>query len=264
MKTLVQNDDLILRNYGAAELKAYSAKATYNAFGITLIMTGIIFLLFFIFKVNPSPVIQTEVRNSPGIIEIINYKTKSPDLVLNMPMPNEVIRPAAGTEKVIANPVPIKVETINESTITFASTKDAATSASTIGTAKNVFDIIPSGNGNNQGKAAQQLIAPTILDDEDEFIIVDKEPEVDLVSLQKSVVYPELARKVRVEGKVLVRALIGLDGKVIKAKIDMSDNLLLDEASLKAVMTPGIFKPALQHNNPVLCWISIPINFRLR
>lgn len=265
MKTLIQNNDLILQNYGAAELKAYSEKATYRAFGITIMIVGIIFLLFYLFKPAPLVIVETQGYSS-GTVIISTIKTKTPTVTLVMPMPNDVTKTATGTEKIFATPVPIKDELVPASTKNIASIQDIGTSSSIQGTAKTISEIIPSGNGsgNNTVNNNPQSNPSAFIEDDDTFQIYDKDPEVDMINLQKSLIYPELPKRAGIEGRVIVRVLIGADGSVLKSKIDMSDNSTLDEAALKAVMTPGLFKPAIQHKIPVQCWISIPIKFRLR
>ncbi len=99
--------------------------------------------------------------------------------------------------------------------------------------------------------------------DPDEFIPVEKEPETDIGSLQKLVVYPDLARRAGVEGKVLVRVLVDKTGKVKKTRVDYSDNELLNDAAVKAV-SQAVFTPAIQNKQPVQCWVTVPITFKLR
>ena len=97
----------------------------------------------------------------------------------------------------------------------------------------------------------------------DDFIAVELEPYIDLSELQRKVAYPEMARRAGIEGKVIIRVLVGKDGKPLKSIIELSENELLNESAVKAVMS-SIFTPAGQNGNPVALWVSIPINFRLR
>jgi outer membrane biosynthesis protein TonB len=50
-------------------------------------------------------------------------------------------------------------------------------------------------------------VKPTLSYEEnpDEFIAVDEEPQIDMDALQRAVQYPELARRLQVEGKVLLK-----------------------------------------------------------
>jgi protein TonB len=91
------------------------------------------------------------------------------------------------------------------------------------------------------------------------FIVVEQEPQ--LVWMQ-SPEYPEIARDAGIEGRVLVRALVGEDGSVQKVLL-IQGVLGLDEAALEAGMT-AVFRPALQQGRPVAVWVVIPIDFSLR
>ncbi len=91
------------------------------------------------------------------------------------------------------------------------------------------------------------------------FIVVEQEPQ--LVWMQAPE-YPEIARDAGIEGRVLVRALVGEDGTVEKVLL-IQGVLGLDEAALEAAMT-AVFRPALQQGRPVAVWVVIPIDFSLR
>ena len=98
----------------------------------------------------------------------------------------------------------------------------------------------------------------------DEFVAVEKEPGVDLAKLQKSIIYPDLARRAGVEGRVIVRVLVGPDGKARKYFVESSDHELLNQSALDAIKNYGQFTPAIQNGQSIICWVSIPITFRLR
>jgi protein TonB len=81
--------------------------------------------------------------------------------------------------------------------------------------------------------------------------------------LRRRLEYPELARRAGIQGKVYVRVLVGTDGKPKRYIVEHSDNELLTEAAVKAVMS-ATFTPAIQNGQPIAVWVSIPIDFRLR
>lgn len=74
--------------------------------------------------------------------------------------------------------------------------------------------------------------------------------------------YPEMARQAGMEGTVMVRALVGKDGKVQKAIVTESLPML-DDAAVASVLG-AIFKPALQQHKPVAVWVQVPMRFTLR
>jgi protein TonB len=73
--------------------------------------------------------------------------------------------------------------------------------------------------------------------------------------------YPELAREAGIEGKVIVRVLVGADGFVHTGEV-LESVLGLDDAALVAART-AVFRPAQQQGRPVPAWIVIPIEFVL-
>ena len=77
-------------------------------------------------------------------------------------------------------------------------------------------------------------------------------------------VYPEFARMMGSEGKVIVIAFIDVKGWVKKTMIsEGSQNNLLDEAALKAILETR-FSPAISKGGQAVpVWIKIPINFKL-
>ncbi len=94
---------------------------------------------------------------------------------------------------------------------------------------------------------------------------VDKMPmPVDgMGGLMKNVEYPDEARIEGIQGKVLVKATITTEGKVLYAEILKSDSEKLNEASLKAV-TKTKFIPGMMNGEKVEADVTIPILFKLK
>ena len=83
-------------------------------------------------------------------------------------------------------------------------------------------------------------------------------------AIQKRLVYPEIARKAGVEGRVYVNVLIDEKGNVIKTKILKSlGNNGCDEAAEAAIKAVK-WKPAKQRDKPVKVWVGIPVVFKLK
>jgi TonB family protein len=117
----------------------------------------------------------------------------------------------------------------------------------------------------DQPEATEVLeIAKEIEPDPTDFIAVEKEPGVDLKKLQNMVVYPNLARRANVEGLVILRVLVAKTGHVKRILIEYSENELLNQAAIEAVNNYGKFTPAIQNNESIMCWVNIPIRFKLR
>ena len=74
-------------------------------------------------------------------------------------------------------------------------------------------------------------------------------------------VYPEWAREAGVEGKVLLRVLVGKDGHPKKV-IATGGVRALGEDAARAVVR-WTFHPALSNGNPIEVWVEVPVVFRL-
>jgi len=94
---------------------------------------------------------------------------------------------------------------------------------------------------------------------EDGFIWFDKEPE--LMSIDRPV-YPEMVRDAGIDGTVMVRVFVGLNGHVKDARV-VEGSPMLHEPALASART-AFFKPAMQGTHPVEVWVVIPITFSLR
>jgi periplasmic protein TonB len=96
----------------------------------------------------------------------------------------------------------------------------------------------------------------------DAFLAVDVQPNLDLAALQSSLLYPKAAAEAGIEGTVIVRVLIGVDGKPLRSMIDSSPSPLLNPAAVSAVMA-ATFTPAQMEGKPLKAWVSVPVRFKL-
>lgn len=75
--------------------------------------------------------------------------------------------------------------------------------------------------------------------------------------------YPPLSRRLREEGKVVLRVLIETDGTAAKAEIRHSSGYeRLDQAALQTVLK-WRYLPARRNGVPEAMWFNVPINFVL-
>lgn len=96
------------------------------------------------------------------------------------------------------------------------------------------------------------------------FIAVEEMPELigGLESVQKLIVYPEIAKKAGIEGRVFVQFVIDEKGNVTNPIVLKGIGGGCDEAALEAVKKAK-FSPGKQRGRPVKVQYSIPIVFRL-
>jgi protein TonB len=88
------------------------------------------------------------------------------------------------------------------------------------------------------------------------------EPVGGMSTIQKRVIYPEIARKAGIEGKVYVQAFIDEKGDVIKTKILKGIGSGCDESAMKAVKETK-FTPAKQSGKFVKVQVVVPVLFKL-
>jgi protein TonB len=90
------------------------------------------------------------------------------------------------------------------------------------------------------------------------FVVVDELPSV---ITQPKPEYPDIARQANVDGIVVLRALIGVDGHVQDVVVFKSIPML-DSAAMAGVRR-WTFTPAVTNGHPVRVWVSVPVRFTL-
>lgn len=111
-------------------------------------------------------------------------------------------------------------------------------------------------------------VAPPPSKDEDAedqyFVAVEDMPEPvgGLAAIQRAVVYPEIAKRAGVQGRVYVLAYVNEKGEVTKAEVQKGIGAGCDEAAVAAVLKAK-FIPGKQRGQPVKVRVSIPIRFQL-
>ena len=75
--------------------------------------------------------------------------------------------------------------------------------------------------------------------------------------------YPEIARKSRVQGVIILEAIITREGTVEKVKILRGVHPLLDQAAVNAVKQ-WRYKPATLNGKPVKVYSTVTVNFKLK
>lgn len=248
-------------SYGALEIKEFIRTNTYRAFFITVALLLLLFLLYWAVGVATDSA-SGKLKKAPINSKIQLIQAQQTDQVDEAPPPPpaETVVDVATAAKA-GNPVPVPDADIKEELKEFADVNKLAESLS-----KEKGQVVDINQVQNFDFGEKKLEITGKMEQEpgmDEFIPVEKEPFIDLGELQKRVVYPEMARKAGIEGRVIVRVLVGKDGRPTKAVIEDSDSQMLDQAAKDAIMR-SVFTPGIQNKQPVICWVSIPIRFKLR
>ena len=74
--------------------------------------------------------------------------------------------------------------------------------------------------------------------------------------------YPDSARRAKIQGTVVVRCVVGSDGRVQDARIETSLSKDLDASALTAVRQ-WQFDPATKDGKPVTVWVKVEVSFHL-
>lgn len=121
---------------------------------------------------------------------------------------------------------------------------------------------------NRTEKKTEEIIPPKedkpITEEPAFFVAVEEPPQPvgGLANIQKKIVYPEIAKRLGIEGKVLIQAIIDENGNVAKAKVIKGIGSGCDEVALDAVKSSK-FTPGKQRGKNVRVQITIPIVFKL-
>jgi protein TonB len=97
------------------------------------------------------------------------------------------------------------------------------------------------------------------------FVVVEDMPEPigGIQSIQNKIVYPDIAKRAGVKGKVFVLAFVDEKGNVTKTVVQKGLGAGLDEAAEDAIKQTK-FKPGMQRGKPVKVQVMIPIVFKLQ
>ncbi len=81
--------------------------------------------------------------------------------------------------------------------------------------------------------------------------------------ISKNLVYPAIAQEQELQGVVLLRFKVDVDGSVSTVKIVKSLSRECDQAAAAVVRKLPRFVPAKQQGHPVPVWFQLPIRFRI-
>lgn len=80
----------------------------------------------------------------------------------------------------------------------------------------------------------------------------------------ENIVYPEIAKRAGVEGKVILSFVVNKDGKISDIQVLKSIGAGCDEEAVRVLKIMPGWIPGKQNSNPVLTRINIPVVFKLR
>lgn len=230
--------------YGAPELLEAAGRhmtralVVASSLGLVLFLAGFLAVSQGLLDLHPAPPVVVDLSKAYELQPQI--RTPEPP-----PLPRvEPVKPAAPTTAKVANAVPVPVrDEVADPEVTIKDQTDVPAPAP-------VATGPLSGSGNPAGDAIPRPY---------DYVYVDQDP-VPTKPLVAS--YPDMARQAQLEGLVMVRVLVGTDGRVKDAIVEKSVPML-DPAALETARR-ATFKPAMVNGHPVAVWVSIPFRFTLK
>jgi len=80
----------------------------------------------------------------------------------------------------------------------------------------------------------------------------------------QNLIYPEIAKRAGVEGKVILSFIVDKNGNIVDVKVAKSIGARCDEEAMRVINIMPRWIPGKQNGNPVLTRINIPVVFKLR
>lgn len=114
---------------------------------------------------------------------------------------------------------------------------------------------------NAEEKKAEKMESDS---DETYFVAVEKMPAPigGVAAIQKNIVYPELAKKAGIQGRVFVKAFINSQGDVDKVEVIRGIGAGCDEAAVEAIKKVK-WRPGIQRGENVPVQVAVPVVFKL-
>jgi len=240
----IQNTDNL---YGAFELKRLYPK-NYSI-GLTV---AVIFHVFMIGVYFFAVYMAKEDEDNIPTVKIMKYSELGPPPSLNE-TPPQVAVSGAVVKPTVGIPVPVPDASVSPEQ-TLASQQEMSEVAG---------PTITEGTGGGAVQIESDIKIEDTGDenpDMDKFVAVEKMPDI---VVQAKPVYPDLAIRANLEGRVWVKILVSKEGKPKKAVVVKSDAEIFNQSAIDAAMKYA-FTPALQNNKPVAVWVVVPFKFELR
>lgn len=80
--------------------------------------------------------------------------------------------------------------------------------------------------------------------------------------LAQNIQYPAVAAENGVQGKVIVRFVVGKDGSVSQASVVRSVDPSLDREALRAVNSMPRWNPGMNNGQPAAVWFTLPVTLQ--
>lgn len=239
-----------MERYGAVELKRDANTFVTKGFVASVLMTASLFLIYFLLPAEQEEKVIQLIRRFAEIAPPPTFASKETPTV-GFTAVSVPIKTSFGI------PVPVPDIVAPQMTLPDLNAPTFVPGGPIRGTGS-----IISGPPVTIPVASKPEPAPvTDPDNPDVFVPADELP-VMLDDLASVIIYPEIAKRSGLEGKVILSALIDEDGKVILTHVEQADYEVFRQAAIDAVLKVR-FRPGLLDKEPVRLWVTVPISFKL-
>jgi TonB family protein len=252
--------------YGASELKKNYRKFFARGFEIAIVLhlIAVCTYLLVVFINNRNENSAANDKNSRIINVTLADLTPPPPIDESTPPPKEIEKIITPKKDLTAlQPEPVRKEKAEEQTIkTQKELEEIKTPVSNVG---DTAAFTYTGPVKVEEKKVEEKIKEEPKKKEKQIyqsFEVEKPPKpVNLGQVQGSMAYPEIARQAGIEGRVVVKVLVGRDGSVVRVGSIIGPDVFHNEVASK--VRDLEFTPGLQNGRAVDVWVSVPFNFRL-
>ncbi|MFP4370147.1 MAG: energy transducer TonB [Candidatus Kapaibacterium sp.] len=249
-------------DYGAVELIEQIKKYTWRGFFVTVALTALFLLAYFFLvskgeggaKKKMPPIVKVTLENLPP-------PTSETQTVAPPPPTQTIVN--TGPAARAGTPVPVPDAQITADMQDFAKMEELSRASAEGGTGEDLGGFA-SNIDFSEAEPEVDVEHREEIPPPDTFIPTEKEPAFDMGKIRNLIQYPDLAKRAGVEGQVIVRVFVDKTGEIKRPYVEYTDSELLNEAALNAVKNYGKVPPAIQNEQPIGCWVSIPIKFKLR
>ena len=229
--------------YGAPELQSLYARFLFRGLGIAVALHAAVIGGYYAaaaLGAGEPPVVH---------VRLLRYSELGPPPSINsgdVPPPVNVSAPKARADAGAPIPVP-DVEVNADRSIATQHEMNEGTGPGGDGGG------VPGGTGVPANIAIDDEAPPA------DYVPVEKEPVI-IKSVEP--VYPEMAVKTGLEGKVWVKIWVDREGKPKQVVILQTDNELFNQPAMDAARQ-FVFTPAYMNDGPVSVWVTFPFKFTL-
>jgi periplasmic protein TonB len=217
---------------------------------VSVLLHAMLFMLVFcVSRLLPAPSgpIAIDLGIVTGSVEVPGNDAH--EKILHQQVKRPVVKPAVQQPKIYSEPAMAEKPEVKQEQATVPEATDASVKTGDLGTTNKASD--------GAGPAVGELGSDNKASD-----IVGPAFDVDYLHNPKPQ-YPLIARRMKLEGTVIVHVLVNASGKPEVVRLEKSSGVaVLDQAALDAVQSWS-FLPARQGSKAVPAWVDIPLRFRL-